>query len=105
MIRKRWTTPHSRYGEGRPKISCPSDDERETLERRARRSQRAPAIGAAVPHIVLECAKGQTNTMVAARLHLSRATVGKWRQRFVEQADTRRSSRRAPTRGAAFGAR
>ena len=35
--------------------------------------------------IVLECAKGQTNLVVAERLHVTRATVGKWRRRFVER--------------------
>ena len=59
-------------------------------------------IGAAVPHIVLESAKGQTNTMVAPRLHLSRATVGKWRQRFVEQW-TPTVFTTGPDRGATFG--
>jgi transcriptional regulator with XRE-family HTH domain len=60
-----------------------SDDERETLERWA---QRPPSAQLTLPcRIVLECAKGQTNRVVAARLQLSRATVGNWRRRFVEQ--------------------
>jgi transposase len=33
--------------------------------------------------IVLECAKGVHNNEVAARLGLDRATVGKWRKRFL----------------------
>jgi transposase len=35
--------------------------------------------------IVLACAGGNRNKAVAARLGLDRQTVGKWRQRFVEQ--------------------
>ena len=33
--------------------------------------------------IVLECAAGAFNTEVAARLGISRPTVGKWRSRFI----------------------
>ncbi len=60
-----------------------SDDERETLERWARRPKSAQALALRC-RIVLECAKGETNTVVAERLHVNRATVGKWRRRFVE---------------------
>lgn len=35
--------------------------------------------------IVLACATGRQNKAVAARLGLDRQTVGKWRQRFLEQ--------------------
>ena len=34
--------------------------------------------------MVLECSKGKTNTVVAAELRVSQATVGKWRSRFLE---------------------
>ena len=34
--------------------------------------------------IVLECASGAANTVVAERIGVSRPTVGKWRARFVE---------------------
>ena len=34
--------------------------------------------------MVLECSKGKTNTAVAAELRVSKATVGKWRSRFLE---------------------
>ena len=32
--------------------------------------------------IVLACAEGETNTSIAQRMHLTKATVGKWRQRY-----------------------
>jgi hypothetical protein len=39
------------------------------------------------PHakIVLACAEGMTNQVLAAELSCSNATVGKWRHRFVER--------------------
>src|SRR5688572_12489049 len=47
-----------------------------------RRTAQALALRA---RIVLACAGGDRNKAVAARLGLDRQTVGKWRQRFVEQ--------------------
>ncbi|MEF8738475.1 MAG: helix-turn-helix domain-containing protein [Candidatus Accumulibacter necessarius] len=35
--------------------------------------------------IVLGCAQGATSTQVAQRLGVTLQTVGKWRQRFIEQ--------------------
>jgi transposase len=61
-----------------------SDDERETLERWARRPTTAQALALRC-RIVLACAEGGSNTEVAARLGVSRLTVGKWRARFVER--------------------
>jgi transposase len=58
-------------------------DERETLERWARRPKSAQALALRC-RIVLACADGGTNTDVAERLNVTRHTVGKWRQRFVE---------------------
>src|SRR6202035_4670437 len=57
-------------------------EERETLERWARRPKSAQAL-AQRSRIVLECAAGQPNTVVARKLGLTHQTVGKWRQRFV----------------------
>ena len=61
-----------------------SEAERETLERWVRRPKTAQAL-ALRARIILACAEGATNSVVAARLALSRPTVGKWRQRFVSQ--------------------
>lgn len=60
-----------------------TSDEREELERLARRSRtnRRLAFRAS---IVLACAGGATNTTVARRLKASRPTVGNWRARFVD---------------------
>ena len=44
------------------------------------RSSRSLAFRA---RIVLECARGQNNAAVAARLHTSGFTVGMWRNRFI----------------------
>ena len=57
-------------------------EERETLERWARR----PTTGQAVAQrarLILSCAAGRTNTRVARDLHLTKQTVGKWRTRFL----------------------
>ena len=47
----------------------------------ARRSRTAPQL-ARRARIVLGCAAGQNNKMVARRVRVSPATVGKWRTRF-----------------------
>jgi transposase len=59
-----------------------SDDERATLVRWARRATSSQAL-ALRARIVLACADGMPNTRVAEQLGVSRATVGKWRSRFV----------------------
>jgi transposase len=70
---------------GRPKATLElSDDERETLQRWARRPKTAQAL-ALRSRIVLACAEGATNVEVADRLRINKVTVGKWRARFVEQ--------------------
>jgi transposase len=57
-------------------------DERETLERWARRPKSAQALALRC-RIVLACAEGASNSDVARHLRVSRNTVNKWRQRFV----------------------
>ena len=57
-------------------------DERETLERWARRPNSAQALASRC-RIVLACAKGWTNIEVAEELGVDRNTVAKWRNRFV----------------------
>jgi transposase len=70
-------------GRGRSKVELIlSDDERETLQRWARRAKSAQALALRC-RIVLACAEGLSNVEVADRLGISRMTVGKWRSRFV----------------------
>lgn len=68
---------------GRPKAALVlTDAERETLEGYRRRRKTAHGL-AMRSSIVLVCSSGLDNKTVAARLHLSPATVGKWRARFA----------------------
>jgi DNA-binding CsgD family transcriptional regulator len=62
-----------------------SVDERETLERWARRHTSAQALALRC-RIVLACAEGDSSTEVAQRLGVARSTVNKWRAspRIVE---------------------
>jgi transposase len=60
-----------------------SDEERTELTSLAARRNTAQAL-ALRARIVLGCAEGAQNKDVAARLQIDRATVGKWRGRFVE---------------------
>ena len=61
-----------------------SKEEREALENWVRRPKSAQAL-ALRARMVLRCADGMTNTQVAAKVGVRNATVGKWRQRFVER--------------------
>ena len=68
---------------GRPKAELVlSDNERETLERWARRPKSAQALALRC-RVVLECASGLTNRQVSRRIGVSEPTVSKWRRRFV----------------------
>src|SRR5215475_9024035 len=58
--------------------------ERETLERWMRRPKTAQAV-AQRARLILRCAAGETNTMVAHELRLTKQTVGKWRMRFLSR--------------------
>jgi transposase len=70
---------------GRPKAELVlTDDERQTLERWARRPKSAQALALRC-RIVLACAEGLDNIVVADRLGVHQATVSKWRRRFVER--------------------
>jgi transposase len=60
-----------------------SDDERQTLERWARRPTSAQALAMRC-RIVLTCAEGLNNVEVADRLGVGRLMVGRWRNRFIE---------------------
>lgn len=61
-----------------------SDAEREALQNWARRPKSAQAL-ALRARMILRCAEGLTNTHVAGLARVRIATVGKWRQRFVER--------------------
>jgi transposase len=61
-----------------------SDAERAELGSLAARRNTAQAL-ALRARIVLGCAAGEQNKMVAARLRVAPMTVGKWRRRFVER--------------------
>jgi transposase len=70
---------------GRPlKPLMLSADERSTLESWARRRTTAQAL-ALRARIVLHAAEGASNTVVARRERVTKATVGKWRGRFLRQ--------------------
>jgi transposase len=70
---------------GRPKaILTVTEDERRQLESLAHRSRTASFV-ARRARIVLACAEGLSNLAVARRLRVAPATVGTWRQRFIEQ--------------------
>lgn len=56
--------------------------ERTTLQQWTRRPRTAQAL-AQRARLILACADGQSNTAVAARLRVTRPTVGKWRARFL----------------------
>ena len=59
-----------------------SAEERETLQGWAQRRKTAQAL-ALRARIVLACAEGRSNTVVASALRVCKPTVGKWRGRFV----------------------
>jgi transposase len=56
--------------------------DRTTLEQWARRRTTAQAL-ALRARIILRAATGQSNTVTAGELRVTKATVGKWRSRFV----------------------
>lgn len=70
-------------GQGRPKARLVvAPRERETLERWMRRRKTAQAL-AVRARIILRCATGRTNQVVARELGVTHQMVGKWRARFV----------------------
>jgi transposase len=69
---------------GRPTVEIVlSGDERETLERWARRHSSSQALALRC-RIVLACAAGGTNTSVGAEHGVHPTTVSKWRHRFCQ---------------------
>jgi len=61
-----------------------TDEEKATLEQWIRRSKTRQAL-AKRSRIVLSCASGNSNSIVATELGLCNHTVGKWRDRFLKQ--------------------
>src|SRR5262245_44963301 len=59
-----------------------SAEEREVLERWARRPSSAQALALRC-RVVLDAAEGRAGSEIAAELGCSRATVGRWRGRFA----------------------
>ena len=70
---------------GRPPMRViVSPSERTTLEQWARRRTTAQGL-AQRARIVLACAAGRSAPAIAAELRITRQTVGKWRQRFMDR--------------------
>ena len=68
---------------GRPKVALIlTEDERVRLDSLAHRSRTAPHL-ARRARIILACAEGADNNVVAKRLRMSQTTVCKWRGRFL----------------------
>ena len=70
-----------RTGRPMPPLTL-TPEEREVLERWARRPKTAQAL-AQRARLVLTCAEGRPNTAVAVALRVSQPTVGKWRRQFL----------------------
>jgi transposase len=84
---------------GRPTVDIElSREERETLQRWARRHTSSQALALRC-RIVLACAEDRTNNEVAAELGINKVTVSKWRHRFA--ADRLDGLGDAPRPGAA----
>src|SRR4028118_549168 len=73
-----------RMSTGRPKRELTlTDDERFQLSGLVR-SRTLPSFLVARAKVILWSAEGETNSDIADRLGWTKATVGKWRQRFVD---------------------
>ena len=71
-----------RTGRPRKPLEITTEDG-EKLSMIARRPKSAQAM-AVRARIVLSCGQGMSNSEVARKLHVTGATVGKWRERFRE---------------------
>ena len=59
-----------------------ADEQRQELQRWVRRTKTSQAL-ALRARIILETASGKSDLEVAGQLGTTRATVGKWRRRFL----------------------
>ena len=59
-----------------------TNEERETFQQWSRRPKTAQAL-AQRARIILACADGKKNFVVASTLYVTQQTVSKWRRRFV----------------------
>jgi transposase len=76
----------ARMHKGRPKtLLTVSNEEREVLERYVRRGKTAQHLVLRA-RIVMSCAEGHDNKVVAQQLNTSTQTVGKWRKRFIRDS-------------------
>ena len=69
---------------GRPKTPLVLTEDEHTQLRSWAHSRTLPRALVARARLVLWSAQGQTNSQIARRLHWAKATVGNWRQRFVQ---------------------
>ena len=69
---------------GRPKTPLTLTDDERTQLRSLARSRTLPHALVARAKVVLWSSEGESNSQIAARLHWTKATVGKWRQRFLQ---------------------
>jgi putative transposase len=69
---------------GRPKAKLELTSEEQTQLNRFATSRTLPHSLVSRAKVVLWSAEGQTNTKIADRLGWTKATVGKWRLRFVQ---------------------
>ena len=70
---------------GRPKTALALDAEEESELRGFLSSRSLPHAQVARAKLVLWSAKGKSNSEIANHLNWTKATVGEWRQRFVER--------------------
>jgi putative transposase len=70
---------------GRPKVELTLSEAEQSQLASMARSRSIPAALVTRARIVLAAATGEPNSEIARRLQLTRATVGKWRVRFLEQ--------------------
>jgi putative transposase len=70
---------------GRPKTALELSVEEEAELRGFSSSRSLPHALVARAKLVLWSAEGKTNTEIASQLQWTKATVGKWRQRFIER--------------------